>query len=136
MDRNTAIVANGRLASQFPKPLKEGDQTVFFDVFLGDNATGHLTLRVSLSISAVRQYPASNNLKFSWKDMNKPELHNVKSIVLLLVAAKNLDFHIHFAGADNEAKKPPIALAWLLQSKFWVGLALHSDEYWTKLRQY
>jgi hypothetical protein len=123
---------NGSLASQFPKLQKEGVQTVFFDVFLGDSATGHLTLGESL-ISAVRQYLGSNSLMFGWKATNKPEPRNVKKVVLLLVAARILGFRIHFAEHDEE-KKHPIVLARLLKSKFRVGLALHSDEYWTKLR--
>ena len=123
---------SGSLVSQFPKLLKAGVQTVFFDIFLGDNATGHLTLGDSL-ITSVRQYPASNNLMFSWKATNKPEPRNVKKVVLMLVAAKILGFCIQFKD-DEEEKKHPIVLARLLKSTYHIGLALHSDEYWTKIR--
>jgi hypothetical protein len=117
---------------EFPKIIKTGVQSVFFNVFLGEDAPGNLTLGDSL-ISAIRQHPASNHLMFRWKATNKPEPRHIKKVLLLLVAAKILGFRIHFADNDK-TKKHPIVLAWLLTSKFQVGLALHSDEYWTKLR--
>jgi hypothetical protein len=124
---------NGSLALQFPKLAKAGVQTVLFDVFLGDNApTTPLTLGDSL-ISAIRQYPRSNNLMFGWLATNKPEPRHLKKVVLMLVAAKILGFRIHFSDDDKE-KKHPIVLARLLKSDSTAGLALHSDEYWTKLR--
>jgi hypothetical protein len=123
---------NGSLASQFPKVLKDGVQTVLFDIFLGENAVGNLTLGDTL-ISVVRQYPTSNNLMFGWKATNKPEPRHLKKLVLMLVAAKILGFRIHFAD-DDEERKFPIVLARLLTSQYRVGLALHSDEYWTKIR--
>ena len=51
----------------------------------------------------------------------------------MLVAAKILGFRIQFKDDDKE-KKHPIVLARLLKSTYRVGLALHSDEYWTKIR--
>jgi hypothetical protein len=113
--------------------VKNGVQSVFFDVFLGENAVDNLTLGNNL-ISAIQQYPASNNLQFGWKGNNKPEPCHLKKVVLMLVAAKILGFHIHFVD-DDEDKKHLIVLAWLLLSTHQIGLALHSDKYWTKLRQ-
>jgi hypothetical protein len=83
-------------------------------------------------ISAIQQYPASNHLMFGWKANNKPEPRHLKKLVLLLLAANIMGFRIHFADKDEE-KKHPIVLACLLRSEHRIGLALHSDEYWTKL---
>jgi hypothetical protein len=124
---------NGALASQFPKLVKAGVQTVLFDVFLGERAsTAPLTLGDSL-ISAIREYPLSNNLMFGWLAANKPEPRHLKKVVLMLVAAKILGFRIHFLDDDKE-KKHPIVLARLLKNDLTHGLALHSDDYWTKIR--
>jgi hypothetical protein len=123
---------NGSLASQFPKVVKTGVQSVLFDIFLGEHATGNLTLGDTL-IVALRQYPSSNNLMFGWKANNKPEPRHLKKVVLLLLSAKILGFRIQFA-EDDEDKKHPIVLARLLPSHHRIGLAIHSDEYWTKIR--
>jgi hypothetical protein len=44
---------DGSLASQFPKVIKDGVQSVFFKVFFGRNATGNLTLGNSLITSVI-----------------------------------------------------------------------------------
>jgi hypothetical protein len=46
---------NGSLVSQFLKVIKNGVQSVSFDVFLGKNATRNISLRVILSLA-----PSSN----------------------------------------------------------------------------
>jgi hypothetical protein len=53
-------------------------------------------------MSAVWQYPPSNNLMFGWKATNKPEPCHLKKVLLLLVAAKILGFRIHFSDDDEE----------------------------------
>jgi hypothetical protein len=123
---------NGSLANQFPKVLKQGVQSVLFDVFLGEHAEGNMTLGEGL-ITALRQYPASNFLVFGWKATNKPEPRHLKKLVLMLLAAKILGFRIHFSSEDEE-RKHPIVLARLLPSQYRVGIALHSDEYWAKIK--
>jgi hypothetical protein len=96
------------LASQFPKLLKAGVQTVLFDVFLGEHAsTAPLTLGDSL-IRAIRQHPLSNNLMFGWSASNKPKPRHLKKVALMLVAAKILGFRIHFSD-DAQEKKHSIA---------------------------
>jgi hypothetical protein len=107
---------NGNLASQFPKLLKAGVQT------LGNSL-----------IRAIRQHPLSNNLMFGWSASNKPEPRHLKKVALMLVAAKILGFRIHFSDDDQE-KKHPIVVARLLKNDLTNGLALHSDEHWTKIR--
>jgi glycine cleavage system regulatory protein len=79
------------LASQFPKIIKDGVQSVLFIVFLCENTAGSLTLGDSI-ISTLCQYPASNNLMFGWKATNKPEPCHLKKVVLMLVAANILGF--------------------------------------------
>jgi hypothetical protein len=124
---------NGTLASQFPKLVKAGVQTVLFDLFLGEHAsTAPLTLGDSL-ISAIWQHPLSNNLMFGWLASNKPEPRHLKKVVLMLVAAKILGFRIHYLDDDKE-KKHPIVLARLLKNDLTQGLALHSDDHWTRIR--
>jgi hypothetical protein len=70
------------LASQFPKTIKVGVQSVFFDVFLGKNVAGSLTLDDSL-ISTLCQYPGANNFMFGWKATTKPEPHHLKKVVIM-----------------------------------------------------
>ncbi len=70
---------------------------------------------------------------FGWLAANKPEPRHLKKVVLMLVAAKILGFRIHFLDDDKE-KKHPIVLARLLKNDLTHGLALHSDDYWTKIR--
>jgi hypothetical protein len=84
-------------------------------------------------MSAIRQHPLSNNLMFGWLASNKPEPRHLKKVVLMLVAAKLLGFRVHFSDDDKE-KKHPIVLARLLKNAHANGLALHSDECWTKIR--
>jgi hypothetical protein len=70
---------------------------------------------------------------FGWKANNKPDPRHLKKVVLLLLASEILGFRIQFA-EDDEDKEHPIVLAQLLTSDYRIGLALHSDDYWTKLR--
>jgi hypothetical protein len=67
-------------------------------------------------------------LIFGWKATNKPEPRHLKKVILLLVAAKILGFRIHFVDEDEE-KKHPIVLAWLLTSTYRIVLTLHSDSW-------
>ena len=122
-----------QLGLAIPKAPETGVQTALFDVFLGKHAsTAPLALGDSL-ITAIRQHPLSNNLMFGWSASNKPEPRHLKKVALMLVAAKILGFRIHFSDDDQE-KKHPIVLARLLKNDLTNGLALNSDEHWTKVR--
>jgi hypothetical protein len=123
----------GRYKTMFPTVVRAGIQSVFLQLYFGENPMKTRPTIDKELVDAIKNYPGSNRLLFGINSNKKPEPVLIKKMILMLLAAKILRYVIE----RKETTAGKFTMSVFGSLAFVSGdptkLALNEASYWTLL---
>jgi hypothetical protein len=130
---DTCAYCLGRYKTMFPRLICSGVQSVFLQLFFGENPMKTRPTLDKELVNAIKKFPGSNRLLFGINSNKKPEPVMVKKMILMLLAANVLRYVIE----RKERTPGKFTMSVFGSLAFVIGdaskLALNKPSYWTLL---